>query len=65
MVDFTNPGILGDATYFRKYYEVSRYLDVVVIINICYMNVTFLPSAICIRIVFFFSVDINEPWQVS
>ncbi|THU67599.1 hypothetical protein C4D60_Mb05t26390 [Musa balbisiana] len=22
MVDFTNPGILGDATYFRKYYEI-------------------------------------------
>lgn len=23
MVNFTNPGILGDATYFRRYYEVS------------------------------------------
>nr|XP_018681955.1 PREDICTED: DNA repair and recombination protein RAD54 isoform X2 [Musa acuminata subsp. malaccensis] len=22
MVDFTNPGVLGDATYFRKYYEI-------------------------------------------
>ncbi|KAJ8504198.1 hypothetical protein OPV22_005084 [Ensete ventricosum] len=22
MVNFTNPGILGDATYFRKYYEI-------------------------------------------
>lgn len=22
MVNFTNPGILGDATYFRRYYEV-------------------------------------------
>lgn len=23
MVNFTNPGILGDAAYFRRYYEVS------------------------------------------
>lgn len=23
MVNFTNPGVLGDATYFRRYYEVS------------------------------------------
>ena len=23
MVNFTNPGILGDVTYFRRYYEVS------------------------------------------
>lgn len=22
MVNFTNPGVLGDATYFRRYYEV-------------------------------------------
>lgn len=23
MVNFTNPGILGDAAYFRRYFEVS------------------------------------------
>lgn len=23
MVNFTNPGILGDVAYFRRYYEVS------------------------------------------
>lgn len=24
MVNFTNPGILGDASYFRRYYQVSH-----------------------------------------
>lgn len=27
MVNFTNPGVLGDASYFRRYYEVSMELD--------------------------------------
>jgi hypothetical protein len=26
MVNFTNPGVLGDAAYFRRYYEVSYVL---------------------------------------
>ena len=25
MVNFTNPGILGDVAYFRRYYEVIDY----------------------------------------
>jgi hypothetical protein len=27
MVNFTNPGVLGDASYFRRYYEVSMELE--------------------------------------
>ena len=27
MVNFTNPGVLGDAAYFRRYYEVSWLLE--------------------------------------
>jgi hypothetical protein len=27
MVNFTNPGVLGDASYFRRYYEVCMELD--------------------------------------
>lgn len=26
MVNFTNPGVLGDASYFRRFYEVSNKL---------------------------------------
>lgn len=26
MVNFTNPGILGEAAHFRRYYEVSKFL---------------------------------------
>lgn len=28
MVNFTNPGILGDATHFRRYYEVIYLLNI-------------------------------------
>lgn len=27
MVNFTNPGILGDAAHFRRYFEVSLHLN--------------------------------------
>lgn len=27
MVNFTNPGILGDAAHFRRYYEVTLLLE--------------------------------------
>lgn len=27
MVNFTNPGVLGDAAYFRRYFEVSLYVS--------------------------------------
>lgn len=30
MVNFTNPGVLGDAAYFRRYYEVSLYVYFVI-----------------------------------
>jgi len=26
-VNFTNPGVLGDASYFRRYYEVRMELE--------------------------------------
>jgi SNF2 family DNA or RNA helicase len=35
MVNFTNPGVLGDASYFRRYYEVSMEInaDLPVLLN--------------------------------
>ena len=29
MVNFTNPGILGDVAYFRRYYEVIDYFTLI------------------------------------
>ncbi len=37
MVNFTNPGILGDATYFRRHYEVS-FIYSLVIFMICHYD---------------------------
>lgn len=31
MVNFTNPGILGDASYFRRYYQVT---DIVIFLSL-------------------------------
>jgi hypothetical protein len=61
MVNFTNPGVLGDAAYFRRYYEVSYVLPSNHILisqfelNLRWLNSIFIlfVNLLCIHLSFF------------